>query len=83
MSAPLFSPKQKTVLTWWVPGNPFCGKEAIICDGAVRSGKTMAMGLGFFLWAMCSFDGKRFALCGKTRYHKRGAASEVGCLYGR
>ena len=66
MSFRAFSPKQKTVLTWWVPGNPFWGKEAIICDGAVRSGKTMAMGLGFFLWAMTCFDGQRFGICGKT-----------------
>ena len=66
MSFRAFSPKQKTVLTWWVPGNPFCRKEAIICDGAVRSGKTIAMGLGFFLWAMTCFDGQRFGICGKT-----------------
>lgn len=66
MSFRAFSPKQKTVLTWWVPGNPFCRREAIICDGAVRSGKTMAMGLGFFLWAMTCFDGQRFGICGKT-----------------
>ena len=62
----MFSQKQKTVLTWWVPGNRYCGKEAIICDGAVRSGKTLAMGLGFFLWAMSCFDGKKFGICGKT-----------------
>ncbi len=61
-----FSPKQRTVLTWWMPGNPLCEKEAILCDGAVRSGKTLAMGLGFFLWAMVSFDGMRFGVCGKT-----------------
>ena len=61
-----FSPKQKQVLTWWMPGSPHCEKEAIVCDGAVRSGKTMAMGLGFFLWAMASFDGQRFGICGKT-----------------
>ena len=61
-----FSAKQKTVLTWWMPGNPHCQKEAIVCDGAVRSGKTLAMGLGFFLWAMTCFDGKRFGICGKT-----------------
>ena len=61
-----FSQKQKTVMTWWMPGSPWRGREAIVCDGAVRSGKTMAMGLGFFLWAQSSFDGKRFALCGKT-----------------
>ena len=61
-----FSAKQKTVLTWWMPGNPHCSKEAIVCDGAVRSGKTLAMGLSFFLWAMTCFDGKRFGVCGKT-----------------
>jgi Terminase-like family. len=52
------------VLTWW------CGEderyEAVICDGAVRSGKTLSMGLSFFCWAMRRFDGRQFALCGKT-----------------
>ena len=61
-----FSQKQRQVLTWWMPGNPDCEKEAIFCDGAVRSGKTMAMGLSFFLWAQSSFEGKQFGLCGKT-----------------
>ena len=61
-----FSAKQKKVLTWWVPGNQDCKKEAIVCDGAVRSGKTMAMGLSFFLWAFASFEGQRFGICGKT-----------------
>ena len=61
-----FSPKQRLVLTWWVPGNDTAGMEAIVCDGAVRSGKTLAMGLGFFLWAQSSFDGKKFGVCGKT-----------------
>jgi len=61
-----FSQKQRTVLTWWMPGNPEHTKEAIVCDGAVRSGKTLAMGLGFFLWAMTCFDGQRFGVCGKT-----------------
>ena len=66
MKQPVFSPKQRTVLTWWVPGSPHAGKEAIACDGAVRSGKTLAMGLGFFLWAMSCFHGKKFGVCGKT-----------------
>ncbi len=66
MSYQTFSPKQKRVLTWWVPGNADWGKEAIVCDGAVRSGKTLAMGLGFFLWAMSCFQGQRFGVCGKT-----------------
>ncbi|MFQ6976829.1 MAG: hypothetical protein ACLRSD_07450 [Oscillibacter sp.] len=33
---------------------------------AVRSGKTLSMGMGFFLWAMRRFSGEQFALCGKT-----------------
>ena len=66
MSAPVFSPKQRQVLTWWMPGSPQCQKEAIFCDGSVRSGKTLAMGLSFFLWASVCFDGKQFGICGKT-----------------
>ena len=66
MSKLTFSEKQRQVLTWWMPGSVFRSREAIICDGAVRSGKTMAMGLGFFLWAMTVFHGQRFGLCGKT-----------------
>lgn len=57
-----FSPKQRQVLTWWRRG-PW---QAIICDGAVRSGKTFCMGLSFFLWAQHDFSGRQFALCGKT-----------------
>ena len=59
-----FSSKQRRVLRWWRGGD--AGYDAIICDGAVRSGKTLCMGLGFFLWAMTDFSGRRFALCGKT-----------------
>ena len=66
MSWQAFSPKQKAVLTWWVPGNVHYGKEAIVCDGAVRSGKTTAMALSFFLWAMTNFQNKKFGVCGKT-----------------
>ena len=61
-----FSPKQRTALIWWVPGNPHSRYEAIVCDGAVRSGKTLSMGMGFFLWAMMCFDHQRFGICGKT-----------------
>lgn len=53
-------------MTWWTPGSPYRRYDAIVCDGAVRSGKTLSMGLGFFLWAMSTFDRMRFGLCGKT-----------------
>ena len=61
-----FSPKQRRVLTWWRPGSPDCRYDAIICDGAVRSGKTLCTGLSFFCWAMTCFSGRGFALCGKS-----------------
>ncbi len=61
-----FSKQQRIVLNWWRPGSPFCRKEAVICDGAVRSGKTLCMGLSFFLWASAQFSGARFGVCGKT-----------------
>ena len=52
-------------MTWW--NRPSLkSRDAIICDGAVRSGKTVCMVVGFFLWSMAMFDGKVFALCGKT-----------------
>ena len=66
MSYQTFSPKQRRVLTWWMPNSADHQKDAIVCDGAVRSGKTMAMGLSFFLWAQACFDGQRFGVCGKT-----------------
>ena len=50
------------MLSWWQRED----WEAIICDGAVRSGKTFSMGVSFFLWAQARFDGKQFGLCGKT-----------------
>ena len=61
-----FSPKQRRVMTWWSPGNPDSRHDAIICDGAVRSGKTLCMGLSFVCWAMSQFRGAQFAFCGKS-----------------
>lgn len=61
-----FSVKQKKVLTWWCPDSPVKDKDGIIADGAIRSGKTVSMALSFVIWAMDSFDGQNFAMCGKT-----------------
>lgn len=60
------SVKQKKVMTWWTPASPFVNYDGIIADGAVRSGKTVSMSAGFVLWAMHTFNGTDFALCGKT-----------------
>lgn len=61
-----FSPKQKRVMRWWGPQSPDRHFDAIICDGAVRSGKTLCMGLSFVCWSMSQFQGKQFAFCGKS-----------------
>lgn len=61
-----FSNKQKEVLGWWTRGSPHRDRDAIVCDGAVRSGKTMCLGLSFVLWSMTRFRRQQFALCGKT-----------------
>lgn len=61
-----FSPKQLEALTWWCRASPHRRRDAIICDGAVRSGKTLSLSLSFVLWSMEAFRGQSFALCGKT-----------------
>ena len=59
------SPRQNLAMTWWNrPG--FEAYDGIICDGSIRSGKTVAMTVGFLMWAMSRFDGCNFAICGKT-----------------
>jgi len=60
-----FSKRQLLAMTWWNrPG--LKEREGILCDGAIRSGKTLSMVTGFFLWSMACFDGCCFGLCGKT-----------------
>lgn len=61
-----FSKKQRQVLNWWCEGSPVRDYDGIIADGAIRSGKTVSMSLSFVLWAMSSFSGQNFAMCGKT-----------------
>lgn len=61
-----FSQKQKRILTWWLPDSPVRDYDGIIADGAIRSGKTVCMSLSFVMWAMASFNGQNFAMCGKT-----------------
>lgn len=59
------SDKQRLTMNWWcVP--QYQDLDAIICDGAVRSGKTLSMSLGFVMWASMCFRGGTFAICGKT-----------------
>lgn len=60
------SAKQKTVLKWCHMPTVRNQYNSIICDGAVRSGKTVCMILSYIHWAMRFFDGVTFAICGKT-----------------
>lgn len=73
-----FSEKQMQVLCWWGEKSPHRNKLAVICDGAVRSGKTTCMGISFFLWAMARFQNTSFAVCGKTiRSVRRNVVAEL------
>ena len=57
----MISPKQKKILAF-----AYSKYDAIICDGAVRSGKTSLMMWAFVSWAMENFSGQRFGVCGRT-----------------
>ena len=61
MEIKTFSPKQAEILRF-----AYNDEETLICDGAVRSGKTIVMALSFVLWAMTYFNHTNFAICGKT-----------------
>lgn len=61
-----FSRRQKMIMTWWMPNSPAKDKRGIIADGAIRSGKTVPMSLSFVIWAMSTYNGQNFGMCGKT-----------------
>ena len=55
------SQKQKQIMAF-----PYTKYDAIICDGAIRSGKTVFMMLAFVDDAMRRYNHQRFGICGKT-----------------
>jgi PBSX family phage terminase large subunit len=55
------SEKQAQILDFVVSDDLY-----LICDGAVRSGKTVFMSAAFVIWAMEYYDRTNFAICGKT-----------------
>lgn len=57
----MLSDKQKSILAF-----PYTKYQALVCDGAVRSGKTSIMMVAFIDWAMSSYSNTRFGICGKT-----------------
>lgn len=57
----MISSKQQKILAF-----PYSKYKYLICDGAVRSGKTSIMMIAFVRWAMENFDKQRFGICGKA-----------------
>ena len=57
----MLSRKQAMILAW-----PRLNKEALICDGAVRSGKTSIMTISFIVDSMSRYNQQAFGICGKS-----------------
>ena len=61
-----FSRKQRQLLNWWRDGSGWEDRRIVLADGAIRSGKTVAMILSFLLWSLTCFRGQDFILAGVT-----------------
>lgn len=55
------SRKQREVMKFAVNDKRF-----LVCDGAIRSGKTVIMLISYLTWAMANFNETDFAICSKT-----------------
>lgn len=61
-----FSNQQLRLIHWWRPGLVSAENNYIVADGSIRSGKTIAMIIGFLTWSQEMFLGESFILAGKT-----------------
>lgn len=61
-----FSEQQRRLIHWWRPVVRYSSNDIVIADGAIRSGKTIAMIIGFLTWSQEMFSGQSFILAGKT-----------------
>lgn len=61
-----FSEQQRRLIHWWRPAVRVSRNDFVIADGAIRSGKTIAMIIGFLTWSQEMFSGQSFILAGKT-----------------
>ncbi len=61
-----FSKQQLRLIHWWRPMVRHSENDFVIADGAIRSGKTIAMIIGFLTWSQEMFSGESFILAGKT-----------------
>lgn len=55
------SDKQAEIFDFVFDDEPY-----LVCDGAVRTGKTVCMSAAFVIWAMSNFKKCNFAMCSKT-----------------
>ena len=58
----MLSPKQEMIRAFPYTAN----YDALIADGAIRSGKTSIMTITYIEWAMRTFRDQRLGICGKT-----------------
>ena len=49
-----------------MPGSGYEDRRIVLADGAIRSGKTVAMILSFLLWSLTCFQGRDFIMAGVT-----------------
>ena len=61
-----FSDQQQRLIHWWRPALVSSENDYVIADGSIRSGKTIAMIIGFLTWSQEMFNGESFILAGKT-----------------
>ena len=72
------SEQQLRVMSWWCEDSIDKSRDAVVCDGAVRSGKTFVMGISFIAWAFYRFSDSTFAICSKTiRSARRNVVSPI------
>jgi len=62
-----FSDKQKKAIAWWLDESPFSNRDFIIAEGAIRSGKTVALIESFLLWSLHNFTESNFIISGVSK----------------
>ena len=55
-----FSEQQRRLIHWWRPMVKASRNDFVIADGAIRSGKTIAMIISFLTWSQEMFSGESF-----------------------
>jgi PBSX family phage terminase large subunit len=60
------SVKQQWLLRWWRPDSPFRNKDTIIAEGAIRTGKSLFLILGYVMWSLEMFSGDSFIVAAQS-----------------